>query len=488
MFAETAAHEATIGSVRAQLPSLEMSWRIEGEAAGSQPLQELAARSGSIGDDQAEERRHAVRAADLATIIYTSGTTGRPKGCALTHVNLLADTRNATAGALTELFGFSGSTLLFLPLAHAFARVIQVACLESGIVLGHTSSISDLVPDLASFRPTFLLAVPRVFEKVYNTAQQQASESAVKRRIFQAAADTAIAHSQALDSGARGGRGPGAALAFRHRLFDRLVYGKLRDAVGGQVRYAISGGAALGERLGHFFRGAGITILEGYGMTELSAAVTVNRPSRNKIGTVGLAIPGASVRIADDGEILFTGPMAFSGYWQNDAATAEVLDQDGWIRTGDIGSLDDEGFLRITGRQKELIVTAGGKNVSPAVLEDRLRSHPLISQCMVVGDGRPYVAALVTIDEEALPHWKKQHGKAADATLAELKDDPEFVADIQQAVDEANQAVSRAEAIKRFRILDTDFTEAGGQLTPSLKLRRSVVVKECAADIDALYS
>jgi len=266
------------------------------------------------------------------------------------------------------------------------------------------------------------------------------------------------------------------------------VYGKLRGAVGGQVRYAISGGAALGERLGHFFRGAGITILEGYGMTELSAAVTVNRPARNKIGTVGLAIPGASVRIADDGEILFTGPMAFSGYWQNDAATAEVLDQDGWIRTGDIGSLDDEGFLRITGRQKELIVTAGGKNVSPAVLEDRLRSHPLVSQCMVVGDGRPYVAALVTIDEEALPHWKKQHGKAADATLAELKDDPEFVADIQQAVDEANQAVSRAEAIKRFRILQTDFTEAGGQLTPSLKLRRSVVVKECAADIEALYS
>ena len=488
VFAETAAHEATIGSVRAQLPSLEMLWRIEGEAAGSQPLQELAARGGSIGDEQAEARRHAVRAGDLATIIYTSGTTGRPKGCALTHANLLADTRNATAGALTELFDFSGSTLLFLPLAHAFARVIQVACLESGIVLGHTPSISDLVPDLASFRPTFLLAVPRVFEKVYNTAQQQASESAVKRRIFQAAADTAIAHSQALDSGARGGRGPGAALVLRHRLFDRLVYGKLRDAVGGQVRYAISGGAALGERLGHFFRGAGITILEGYGMTELSAAVTVNRPSRNKIGTVGLAIPGASVRIADDGEILFTGPMAFSGYWQNDAATAEVLDQDGSIRTGDIGSLDDEGFLRITGRQKELIVTAGGRTCSPAVLEDRLRSHPLISQCMVVGDGRPYVAALVTIDEEALPHWKKQHGKAADATLAELKDDPEFVADIQQAVDEANQAVSRAEAIKRFRILETDFTEAGGQLTPSLKLRRSVVVKECAADIDALYS
>jgi len=488
VFAETAAHEATIGSLRAQLPSLEMSWRIEDNAADSQPLQALAARSGVIGDEQAEARRRAVTARDLATIIYTSGTTGRPKGCAITHANLLADTRNATAGALTELFEFSGSTLLFLPLAHAFARVIQVACLESGIVLGHTPSVSNLVSDLASFQPTFLLAVPRVFEKVYNTAQQQASGSPVKSRIFKAAADTAIAYSRGLDSQARGGQGPGTALVLRHRLFDRLVYGKLRNAVGGRVRYSISGGAALGERLGHFFRGAGITILEGYGMTELTAAATVNRPSRNKIGTVGLPIPGASVKIADDGEILFKGPMAFSGYWRNDAATADVLDQDGWIHTGDIGSLNDEGFLQITGRKKELIVTAGGKNVSPAVLEDRLRAHPLVSQCMVVGDGRPYVTVLVTIDEETLPYWKKQHGKADDATLAELKDDPEFTADIQQAVDEANKAVSRAEAIRRFRVLDTDFTEAGGQLTPSLKLRRSVVVKECAADIEALYS
>jgi long-chain acyl-CoA synthetase len=488
VFAETAAHEATIGSVRTQLPGLEMSWRIEGDADGGQTLQALAARSGVVDDEQAEARRHAVTAGDLATIIYTSGTTGRPKGCAITHANLLADTRNATAGALTELFDFSGSTLLFLPLAHAFARIIQMACLESGIVLGHTPSVTNLVSDLASFQPTFLLAVPRVFEKVYNTAQQQASESAVKSRIFKAAADTAIAYSQALDSGAGGGRGPGTVLVLRHRLFDRLVYGKLRNAVGGHVRYAISGGAALGERLGHFFRGAGITILEGYGMTELTAAATVNRPSRNKIGTVGLAIPGASVKIADDGEILFKGPMAFSGYWDNEAATADVLDEDGWIHTGDIGSLDDEGFLRITGRKKELIVTAGGKNVSPAVLEDRLRAAPLVSQCMVVGDDRPYVAVLVTIDEETLPYWKKQHGKADDATLAELKDDPEFVADIQQAVDEANKAVSRAEGIRRFRILETDFTEAGGQLTPSLKLRRSVVVKECAADIEALYS
>jgi long-chain acyl-CoA synthetase len=489
VFAETAAHEAMIGSVRAQLPGLEMSWRIEGEEAEGESLQALTARGGVIDDEQAEARRRGVAASDLATIVYTSGTTGRPKGCELTHANLLADTRNAAAGALTEVFEVGGgSTLLFLPLAHAFARIIQVACLESGIVLGHTASISDLVPDLASFRPTFLLAVPRVFEKVFNTAQQQASQSPVKSRIFAAATDTAVAYSQALDARDRGGSGPGPALVVRHRVFDRLVYAKLRAAVGGRVQFAVSGGAALGERLGHFFRGVGITILEGYGMTELTAAATANRPTRNKIGTVGLPIPGASVKIADDGEILVKGPMAFPGYWRNDAATADVLDPDGWIHTGDIGSLDDEGFLHITGRKKELIVTAGGKNVSPAVLEDRLRAHPLISQCMVVGDNRPYVAALITIDEETLPHWKKQHDKAADVTLEELRDDPAFLADIQQAVDDANKAVSRAEAIKRFRVLGSDFTEAGGQLTPSLKLRRSVVSKECAADIEALYS
>jgi long-chain acyl-CoA synthetase len=481
VFAETAAHEETIGSVRAQLPDLETVWRIDS-------LSSITEGGEAVGDGEVDQRRANVAAGDLATIIYTSGTTGRPKGCRLTHTNLLADTRNATDGALTEIFDMgSGSTLLFLPLAHSFARIIQVGCLESGVALGHTS-IAELVPDLASFRPTFLLAVPRVFEKVYNTAVQQASKSPVKSRIFKAATETAIQYSQALDAAARGESGPDLPLTLRHRLFDRLVYGKLRVAVGGQVKFAVSGGAALGERLGHFFRGVGITILEGYGMTELAAALTVNRPSRNKIGTVGLPIPGAGVRIADDGEVLARGAMAFPGYWLNDAATAEILDADGWLHTGDIGSLDDEGFLRITGRKKELIVTAGGKNVSPAVLEDRLRAHQLISQCMVVGDNRPYVAALVTIDEEMLPHWKQQHGKPEDATIATLRDDPDLLADIQQAVDDANKAVSRAEAIRRFRVLAIDFTEAGGQLTPSLKLRRSVVVKECAADIEALYS
>jgi long-chain acyl-CoA synthetase len=489
VFAETDAHEATIGSVRAQLPHLEMIWRIEGEAAGGDTLRGLAERAGVVTDEQAEARRQGAGAKDTATIIYTSGTTGRPKGCELTHENLLADVRNAIEGALTEVFGMDdGSTLLFLPLAHAFARIIQVGCLESGIVLGHTPSIRDLVSDLGAFQPTFILAVPRVFEKVFNTAQQQASQSPAKTRIFRAATDTAIAYSQALDARSRGERGPGPGLTARHAVFDRLVYGRLRHAVGGRVRFAVSGGAALGERLGHFFRGVGITILEGYGMTEVTAAATVNRPSRNKIGTVGLPIPGASIKIADDGEVLIKGPMAFPGYWHNEAATKDTLDSEGWIHTGDIGSLDDEGFLRITGRKKELIVTAGGKNVSPAVLEDRLRAHALVSQCMVVGDNRPYVAALVTIDEEMLPHWKEQHGKPADATVADLRDDPDLVAEIQQAVDDANKAVSRAESIRRFRILTTDFTEAGGQLTPSLKLRRNVVAKECAADIEALYS
>jgi long-chain acyl-CoA synthetase len=466
VFAETAAHDETIKSVRGQLPGLELSWLIEGGADADRSLRELIAQGSGIGGEQVEARRTAVSAADAATIIYTSGTTGRPKGCELTHANLLADVRNATEGALTEIFSMrSGSTLLFLPLAHAFARIIQVGCLESGVVLGHTPSIGNLVPDLGSFRPSFILAVPRVFEKVYNTAQQQASQSPVKSRIFAAATDTAIAYSKALDGRARGG-----------------------SAVGGRVQFAVSGGAALGERLGHFFRGVGITILEGYGMTEVTAAATVNRPSRNKIGTVGLPIPGASVRIAGDGEVLLRGPMVFPGYWQNEAATKELIDAEGWVRTGDIGSLDDEGFLQITGRKKELIVTAGGKNVSPAVLEDRLRAHALISQCMVVGDNRPYVAALVTIDEEMLPQWKQRHGKPADATVADLKDDPDLLAEIQDAVDDANKAVSRAEAIRRFRVLTTDFTEAGGQLTPSLKLRRNVVAKECAADIEALYS
>ena len=447
----------------------------------------LAADGAGVSDDALAERRSGRAAADLATIIYTSGTTGRPKGCQLTHANMLADVRNAI-GALPEIFTVSGrSALLFLPLAHSFARIIQVGCLESGTVLGHTPDAKNLVADLGSFQPTFILAVPRVFEKVYSGAELQASASPLKARIFAAAARTAIEWSKTLGVEGRAVPGrQGLGLRAAHALYDRLVYSKLRAATGGRVQYAVSGGAPLGERLGHFFRGVGITVLEGYGLTETSPVVSANLPSHNKIGTVGRPVPGVTIRIADDGEILVSGPNIFPGYWHNEAATAEMIDADGWLHTGDLGELDD-GHLRVTGRKKDIIVTAGGKNVAPAVLEDRLRAHPLVSQCMVVGDGRPYVACLVTLDEEALEPWKGRHPELASASLAELADNPELIAEIQTAVDDANKAVSRAESIRRFRILPVDFTEQDGYLTPSLKVRRGVVAKDFAADIDALY-
>ncbi len=475
--AETDEHAQIISAVRANLPDLVLLWRIAG-------LDELAAAGGEVPDDTLRKARAARRAGDLATIIYTSGTTGRPKGCELSHRNLLSAARNAVHGALPEVFEApAGSTLLFMPLAHVFARIIEVGCLESGPVLGHWEDIRTVAEGLREYQPTFLLAVPRVFEKVYNSAQQQASASPAKSKIFAAAADTAIAFSQAKSAGRAG-----AGLAIRHAVFDRLVYAKLRAAVGGKVSYAVSGGAPLGERLGHFFRGAGITVLEGYGMTETSAAATVNKPSRNKIGTVGQPLPGVSVKIAPDGEILLRGGIITVGYWHNETATSEAIDAAGWLRTGDLGSLDDEGFLRVTGRKKEIIVTAAGKNVAPAVLEDRLRAHPLISQCMVVGDGRQFVACLITLDPEALEHWKKQHGKPASATAADLADDPELIADIQAAVDDANKAVSRAESIRKFLLLPVDFTTENGYITPSLKVKRAVVAKDFAADIDALYT
>jgi long-chain acyl-CoA synthetase len=474
---ETDKHEEIVKSVRGQLPELGQLWRIDG-------LNELAAGGAGVTDEQLRQHRASRRAGDLATIIYTSGTTGRPKGCELTHRNLLSAVRNAIHGALSEIFETAdASTLLFMPLAHVFARIIQIGCLESGAVLGHWEDTSTVADGLREFRPTFLLAVPRVFEKVYNTAQQQASASLAKSKIFAAAASTAVAYSQAQDTGR-----PGLGLQARHAVFDQLVYSKLRAAVGGRVKYAVSGGAPLGQRLGHFFRGAGITVLEGYGMTETSAAATVNRPRRNKVGTVGQPLPGVSARIAEDGEILLRGGIITAGYWHNEAATAETLDGEGWLHTGDLGSLDDEGFLRVTGRKKEIIVTAGGKNVAPAVLEDRLRAHPLISQCMVVGDNRPFIACLITLDEEALEHWKRQHGKPADATAADLASDPDLIADIQAAVDDANLAVSRAESIRKFTILPVDFTTDNDYLTPSLKVKRARVYNDFQSDIEALYA
>jgi long-chain acyl-CoA synthetase len=478
-FVETAAYGDIIASFRDRVPGLSQIWQIDSD------LDSLRAAGADVGDEVVAERAAAAGAADLATVIYTSGTTGRPKGCELTHENLLADVRNAFLGPLTIIAGAEDpGTVLFLPLAHVFARIIQVGCIEGGIVLGHCADITALLPALASFRPTFILAVPRVFEKVYNTAEQKA-QSEKRGAIFGRAADVAIGYSRALD--VPGGR-PSFALRAQHALFGRLVYSKLRAALGGRAQYAVSGGAALSERLCHFFRGIGVTVLEGYGLTETTAAATVNRPDRNKIGTVGLPLPGVGIKIADDGEILISGKNVFPGYWRNEAATKEVFAEDGWFATGDVGELDEEGFLTITGRKKELIVTAGGKNVSPAVLEDRLRSHSLISQCMVVGDGRPFVAALVTLDPEAFGPWKERHGKPADATIASLRDDPDLVADVQAAVDDANLAVSRAESIRKFRILDVDFTQEAGQLTVKLGIRRSVLLKDFAADIDALYS
>ena len=481
-FVETAAFEQVIEGFRDRVPALEHIWRIEPGTEAS--LNSLTEAGAQVEDQVIAERAAAAKAADLATVIYTSGTTGRPKGCELTHQNLLAAVRNAFLGPLVAFTEPEDSgTLLFLPLAHVFARIIEVGCIEAGIVLGHCGDLNALLPALAAFRPTFILAVPRVFEKVYNGAEQRAV-SEKKDAIFGRAARTAIAYSQALDTPG----GPGFGLRTQHALFDRLVYGKLRAALGGRAGYAVSGGAALTERLCHFFRGVGVTVLQGYGLTETSAAATVNRPDRNKIGTVGQPLPGVAIKIDQDGEILIQGGLVFPGYWHNETATKETFAEEGWFRTGDLGELDDEGFLTITGRKKEIIVTAGGKNVAPAVLEDRLRSHALISQTMVVGDGRPYIAALITLDPEAFGPWKARHGKPADATIASLRDDPDLLADVQAAVDDANQAVSRAESIRRFRILDDDFTIESGQLSAKLGIRRSVLAKDFAADIDMLYS
>ncbi|MFN8148029.1 MAG: long-chain fatty acid--CoA ligase [Candidatus Nanopelagicales bacterium] len=469
-------HAALLDEVRDRLPGLRASWVLEPEG-----LAGIDAAGADVDDALLESRRTAPKGEDLATIIYTSGTTGRPKGCELTHLNFIFEAENIVASVPEVFADPECSTLLFLPLAHVFGRIIQIACLHAKVPLGHTADVTMLVDDLGAFRPSFVLAVPRVFEKIYNGAQQRAIASG-KGKIFDRATATAIAWSESLDTG-----GPGVALRLQHTLFDRLVYSKLRDAMGGRVRWAVSGGAPLGARLGHFFRGVGLTVLEGYGLTETAGATTVNRPQHLRIGSVGLPFPGASVRIADDGEVLLAGPHVFVGYWANPDASAEALEPDGWFHTGDLGALDRDGYLSITGRKKEILVTAGGKNVAPAVLEDRIRAHWLVSQCMVVGDSRPYVAALVTIDPDSFPSWKEQRGKPADATVADLAEDPDLLAEIGHAVAEANKAVSNAEAVKRFRVVSSDWTEDGGQLTPSMKLRRQVVMDEFAADVEALY-
>nr|WP_218910688.1 AMP-dependent synthetase/ligase [Nocardioides thalensis] len=474
VMAEDAVHLGKIADVRGGLDALHHVW-----AFGDNGIDVLVRLGADIADDELEKRRTAAGPGDLATLIYTSGTTGRPKGCMVTHGNFETEL-GVAVHELDRLFQADGaSTLLFLPLAHVFARIIQIGCVKSRTRMGHSADIKTLLPQLQTFKPTFILAVPRVFEKVFNTASQKATADG-KGRIFDRAAETAIAYSRGLDAGR-----PSLAVRAQHAVFSRLVYGKLREALGGECAFAVSGGAPLGERLGHFYRGIGLTVLEGYGLTETTAAVTVNLPDALKIGTVGRPLPGTAVRITDDGELAFKGGQVFIGYWQNPEATAEAIDSDGWFHTGDVGEVDDEGFVRITGRKKEILVTAGGKNVAPAVLEDRVRAHALVSQCLVVGDGQPFIAALVTIDAEAFPAWAEQHGKTGD--VADLVDDPDLRAAIEVAIEDANQAVSKAESIRKFEILPYDWTEEGGQITPSLKLKRNVVLRECRDEIAALY-
>jgi long-chain acyl-CoA synthetase len=436
-------------------------------------LAEISARGSDLS--AVDDRVAATSGGSVASIIYTSGTTGNPKGCILTHANLLVTARQAQLTLGKLLMRDDASTLLFIPLAHVFARIIQFVLLDAGTVLGYARSVETLADDLKSFRPTFLLAVPRIFEKVFNRAQAQAQ--GVKAKIFAAAVATAAEWSQSSS--------PSAVTKAKHALFDRLVYAKLRAALGGKVEYCISGGAPLAPHLAHFFSAVGVHVLEGYGLTETSAASAVNPPEWNKIGTVGQPWPGTEFRVADDGELLIRGPGVFRGYWNNDDATAAVMEGD-WFHTGDLGTIDDDGFVAVTGRTKEIIVTAGGKNVAPAVLEERLKAHRLVSQTMVVGDQRPFVGALITLDPDELRTFAAERDLHGGLDVLARSD--AVREEVDRAVAQANEAVSRAESIRKFTILERDFTIDEGELTPTLKVRRSVVVDHFGAAIDELYT
>lgn len=475
-FGEAAHHENVIRqAVTAEgLTALQHVWQLEG--GGLDALREAGS---GVSDDDLETRRTSAKLADIATIIYTSGTTGRPKGCELTHGNFVELSDNALA-IIGEIVHENAKTIMFLPLAHVFARFISVLAMAAGTTVAHTPDIKNLLSDLQSYEPTFILAVPRVFEKVYNSALTKAEDGG-KGAIFHKAADTAIAFSKARQAGH-----VGLGLKLRHALFDKLVYGKLRAAMGGHVAHAVSGGGPLGERLGHFFQGIGLQVLEGYGLTETTAPISVNTPSRIKIGSVGKPLPGNAVRIAEDGEILAKGACVMRGYYKREDLTAETF-SDGWFRTGDIGRLDDDGFLWITGRKKEIIVTAGGKNVIPALLEDQIRADALVSQVLVVGDNRPFIGALVTLDQEALPGWLQRHNLPADTSLADAAANPVVKAAVQDLITAANNSVSQAEAIKSFRIVAADFTEASGHLTPSMKVKRAQVMKDFETVIEEMY-
>ncbi|MBN9184935.1 MAG: long-chain fatty acid--CoA ligase [Microbacterium sp.] len=470
-------HADRLAAAREDLPLIRAAWQMhDGDLAT------LSAQGEAVPDEEIERRRNLAKGSDIATLIYTSGSTGRPKGCVLTHSNFVELARNS-AKSLKEVVDTPGaSTLLFITTAHVFARFISILDVHAGVKTGHQPDTKQLLPALGSFQPTFLLAVPRVFEKVYNSAEQKA-EAGGKGRIFRAAAKTAIDHSRALQEG----RKVPFLLGLRFRLFDRLVYSTLRTAMGGRVVYAISGSAPLGERLGHFFASLGITVLEGYGLTETTAPATVNLATKTKIGTVGPVLPGVGIRLAEDGEIEVRGINVFKEYWRNPEATAAAFDGD-WFRTGDVGSFDAEGFLSITGRKKEIIVTAGGKNVAPAVLEDPIRANPVVGQVVVVGDQRPFISALITLDSEMLPTWLANHDLPADMTLADASAHPAVIAEVQRAVDTANALVSRAESIRKFTVLPTEWTEASGHLTPKLSIKRNVILDDFAGAVDDLYS
>jgi len=472
----TTEHFARFDEIRADVPQVTKVWQID---LGN--LERLAAEGVDVPDEEIERRRRIAKGHDLATLIYTSGSTGSPKGCVLTHSNFVELSRNAVA-SFPEVLNPEASTVLFITLSHVFARFISVLAIVAGAKVGHQPDTSKLVESLGSFRPTFLLAVPRVFEKVYNSAEQVA-EAGGKGKIFRKAAAVAIAHSEALDAG----RVP-LGLRLQFALFDRLVLSKLRARLGGRVQYAISGSAPLGLTLGHFFRSLGVSILEGWGLTETTAPVTVNLPTRFKIGTVGVPLPGNAVRLGDDGEILVKGVCVFDGYWHDEAATSAAFDAEGWLHTGDLGSIDDEGYVTITGRKKELLITAGGKNIAPAQLEDPIRSNTLVGQVVAVGDRKPFVAALITLDEEMLPVWLENNGERRDLSLAEAARNPKVVAEVQRAIDAANARVSRAESIRKFAILDTTWTEASGHLTPKLSIKRHVITKDFADTIEGLYA
>ncbi len=472
---ESTRHKEDVESVRGELPELEHIGVLEDGI-----LEALKARGAEVSDEDLEARRTSRRLDDIATIIYTSGTTGRPKGAELTHGNFVDTSRSAVNLLGQQVLPPGSRLLMFLPLAHVFARLITVLAASWPVTTAFTPDTKNLLDDLAAFKPTFLLAVPRVFEKVYNGSEAKAIAGG-KGKIFAAASQAAIDYSMALSAG----KVP-FTLKAKHAVFDKLVYGKLREAMGGQVQWAVSGGAPLGARLSHFFRGIGVTILEGYGLTETTAPISVNLPWDVRPGTVGPPLPGSSVAIDENGEILVKGVMVFKGYHNNPDATAESM-TDGWFRTGDLGALDDEGNLTITGRSKEVIVTAGGKNISPAQLEDQLRAHPLVSQCVVIGDQKPFVSAILTLDAEMLGTWLANNS-LPEMSVAEAARNETIRAELQTVVDSANQSVSRAESIRAFEVIDSDFTEENGYLTPSLKLKRNVVIKDLAPIIEKIYS